>query len=1485
MKFFIAYRTEPLQLKFINFVLGRTDVDKNTLLEAVKTKDETFKSAINSFTLFQSELKKWGTKIGNSSNIFFDCIYTQCAENDDSFKYLFGEENDERSYKKCYEHILNELYDAFKNSEDFSKEGRFMERAKRVFNGFKNKNVALETLVDDMNQILVDNNKNVDDEDDNRTMEDKENDSWNNLEANEVYRRGEWHVYQVDKYEDMRNVASKCSDWCVARTESGRSYFYETYSPPYYLFTRGRRKPTILMHIDSQQFKGLDDEKFEADRPTSYEAIKIGRDFLEKLGELQEYYHSNEDFSVFNEENTIPNMSKLDNEVVMSSATQEELLNMLDKTSDVEEMVEILKNAKDYELFSMTLDKPIVQNHDIASQDVILRMIKMNPLKNLNQNDYEKLYLRILDELTYCDSVFATYAARSMVRNVNNEKVISTIVDRFGYRVVETALNNVVYRTDNGAIVDELIKRNDREALNRVMESSDELSPFEHITKKLANNVDFISKVIEEAENKTSSTLSDDILSCVAMHTENQQIIGKVIDGMRDNYNVVNRAKLAKLLLNKIDDEKLMENLFKKCRYLQDNELVDMMLEKAKTSDQKAGALSNYERSTKLQKYCDMELENLDYASDRKIFFVLIKGLKDKKSIRRLVEKSGYDYALVSSVHRKFNEENIIDYDLIAKSVEKEKNLSRQQIVDLINNCNNAKGFLADNPYVTKIVSHILHNTTEDMSSFISTVFSHSNNNEVKKEILTSFQDKLFLEPEDLLSLSKSETLSGLISEDTIRRCVDYAIENEKHSVVKDIMLLPQCSNELAVEIAKKCASRKVLYFALKKGAFGDGIEFVKNEIMESSDKRQTITGIMSALAYNEGEKSDLVDRVTEYMLNSNLLSEQNKIDLAFHLLARSERSNTHKEWLIDCCVGHWDEFGKSLFKYILKNNATTEEQARKLMDLWLSDATGEEFDSDAILEKASSAVRKVLEEYEEKGIIGEIDWSVVASNKNATADDLMKAVKHIEDSEDAISHENQGVLYAILQHDNCTQEVAERAINLIEFDEWGETSDDDWNTISSWIGAEILEKTDQIGTYSKMEVVANNARNEKELEGVMEAMNNIGSGYEEEEGGDKGREATYYAIVKNSNCPVTLFDKVMEEGEGWCEVADFVFAYLSFHKEMPEEQFVAFIKKYENTIKKSTCSVDAIYRHSGLRGELFSECLRKFGVGKAHVIVDNKSLSDEELAEALEFVDINNEKEIVQSDMASDITYRKALDLNVSRSCLEIIAERTRNEKIKNTAIERIDTYGNEDYGVSAMINKTSDDTELKTLVTALYKKVGENRSGYARSLEEISRIHNKRALEFLSKTGNQKILTSVIININTSENVVLQILKKRPEKEILKAASSRNEKNILVYVGCITKQQEDINRIFKHNAKMLNSDDVMKMLRLNPSLKYDILRLAYFKLSDEQLASLKKLRDKDVDWVVDTILKKTTDNEKKSSRIVNKILKAERIARKILK
>ena len=197
-------------------------------------------------------------------------------------------------------------------------------------------------------------------------------------------------------------------------------------------------------------------------------------------------------------------------------------------------------------------------------------------------------------------------------------------------------------------------------------------------------------------------------------------------------------------------------------------------------------------------------------------------------------------------------------------------------------------------------------------------------------------------------------------------------------------------------------------------------------------------------------------------------------------------------------------------------------------------------------------------------------------------------------------------------------------------------------------------------------------------------------------------------------------------------------------------------------------------------------------------------------------------------------------------------------------------------------------DIDRLKTLVIRMYRMSVHNSHDMYSSANMIRNVENPRALELMSKTKNKDILASVVENQYTPEKTVLQILKKNQSKNIVTVATYRTEKGILLYAGCITKNPDDIYRILGRHGRMrmFTPEDIMKMMKWNPSCKFDILKRAYFKLSDEQLLSLKKLQDKDVDWIVDAILKNGGHDEKgaKAGRIVHKMLKASRIIRKLL-
>ena len=646
MRFIFAFSAEPLQLRFLNWILGRKDIDKNALMEAVRNKDSQFMDGISEFTRFQSEAKKYANKIGNSSNIFLDCIYDRCANDDDSFKYMFGEDNDKTRYVKCYEHILNELYDAFVNSEEFSKEGRFMQRAKAVFNGFKGKKTTLEQLVKDMNQILVDNNRNSGNEDDNdeRTFEQKEDDSWKVLEANEEYSRGEWHVYRVDEYEDMRNVAGRCSNWCVARADSGRSYFYGTYGPPYYLFCKGKRNPWILMHIPSEQFKGLDDDKFEPDRPTSYEAIEIGRDFLDSMGELLNYYDEDEDFSVFNEDNEFVEEPELDDQNIIDGASDEELSRMLDGTDSSYTILRIVETTSDYDVIMKSLDRC---NVDIAFKDLAKAIVKKNLPKLVGTSRSIAIYDRMLDE---CDE----YGDRGLKRHilgiilvyVNDIEVVSNVIGKYcDDGEMAEIMSGVMNKSCSSATIEWMLSHGMTETAKDIMLKVNDNDLFEKVIYNHADDLELMKWVIE------SRHLNEQLMIPLAKKTTSMEIIRLLAEKSYENRSRWN-GEVASILLRKTNGDRRAEGLLFKSYPKKSEETASLMLSKATTKEEKYAALRSGASHDEIIKCFDedvdgMKWEGMHIGNDYPMFSLFREEIDDRARLEKLFEKVGSDLSIV----------------------------------------------------------------------------------------------------------------------------------------------------------------------------------------------------------------------------------------------------------------------------------------------------------------------------------------------------------------------------------------------------------------------------------------------------------------------------------------------------------------------------------------------------------------------------------------------------------------------------------------------------------------------------------------------------------------------------------------------------------------------------------------------------------------------------------------------------------------------
>ena len=1494
MRFIFAFSAEPLQLRFLNWILDRDDIDKNVMMEAVRNKDSQFVDGISEFTKFQSEAKKYANKIGNSSNIFLDCIYDRCANDDDSFKYMFGEDNDKTRYVKCYGHILNELYDAFVNSEEFSKEGRFMQRAKAVFNGFKGKKTTLEQLVKDMNQILVDNNKNSgnEDDDDGRTFEQKEEDSWKVLEDNEEYSRGEWHVYRVDKYEDMRNVAGRCSEWCVARTDSGRSYFYGTYNPPYYLFCKGKRNPWILMHIPTQQFKGLDDEKFEPDRPTSYEAIEIGRDFLDSMGELQDYYDDGEDFSVFNEDNEFMEEPVLDEQNTIGNASDEELGRMLDGTDDAYMIMRIVETASDYDVIVKGIDKSLDKsNKYMAFKDVAQAIAKKNLPQLVGTSRSIAIYDRILDE---CDEYGYPGLKRRILGiilvNVNDSEVVSHIIDKYcDEGEVAGIVSDMMHRFRSYATIEWMLSHGMDETVKDIMLKVNNKDLLSSILVNHADDVELVGWLIENCH------LDEEVMVPLAKKTTSIEIIRLLAQKSYEN-GLGWDGEVASILWRKTNGDRKAEELLFKSYPKKSEETANLMLSKATTNEEKYEALKSGASHDEIIKCFDEVIDGMKWEGQRvgldyPMFKLFRQNIDDRARLEKLFEKVGYDLDIVCDAMSKNSMPPNVD-DVI-KAVSMSPSLTQAQVASALKTIvvEGRREILPTDK--NRMLMKELLKKYNYSKILVNTIIGYSDDIEFVRWVIDNHEASCDSIYKWMEYDRKRQT------PEMIRRLAD-AVKAEKNArMIPTVMSLPDCPKDV-IEMFRNETRNGRGYgddntYAIeefRRGLLDDSDGFFEKYCRDNANYEARIWELMKRCERNGKMLSHCIDLLLGY----DFVPESVKRDVARLILYDDNESGVDGGsqtlgGMIDWCIGHG-----VLWKEILGAKSATEGQIRKVVEAIINYPVWTNVVDEAVFDMTPLA-KKVVAEYDENGDI-DVNWENLVFNPTSTSEDLEKAVDAIE--ENNLRPEKE--VEALLKHKNCTKEIAERALKCINFNRYVDESYD-LEAILKWTGAGILTMKDgngydaslRLSSYNDLSLVAKKARSEQELDDVLEYSGRIDDGGVDDDEDDSNYrfKDVLESICHNKVCSLGYFEKMLDRFPDTLSADEDLQSYIDSHvSTLSSEDIDRICEKYDKLLMDDEEIVGSLEKCRNITEEQLLNLVNKYNAigNMTHIgyVLGNDSTTERVILDMMELAkndDIMNE--IVSSKKATEAVYRKAVDMKMGKKSLETAMKNTSDKELSDRIGAMLEDKSTK-YGLASQINEENDIDRLKTLVIRMYRISVNNSHNRYSSFNMIKDVENPRALELMSKTKNKDILASVVENQYTPEKTVLQILKKNQSKNIVTAATYRTEKGILLYAGCITKNPDDIYMILGRHGRMrmFTPEDIMKMMKWNPSCKFDILKRAYFKLSDEQLRSLKKLQDKDVDWIVDAILKNGGHDEKeaKAGRIVHKMLKASRIIRKLL-
>ena len=1512
MKFIIAFKAEPLQLKFLNWVLNRNDIDRNTMMEAIKDKDSSIVDAISDFSAFQAEVKRWGNKLTDSSNIFYDCIYEQCANNDDSFEYVFGDNKDKNRYKHHYEHAVNTIYEMFKDSIEFSKEGDFTKRAKAVFDGFKKKNESLKKLVNDMQQILAENNQSSNTNDSSKTLNEQVEDSWKTLESNEKYSRGQWHVYQVDRYEDMRNVASKCSDWCVARVDSGRTHF-EDYGAPYYLFSKGRRNPWILMHIESHQFKGLDDEKFKADRLTSYEAIEIGKEFLHSIGVSDTDYY--EDFDVFSEQyyNDEMKFSKIK---IIKSLPEEDKEKMAEETDDENTLIHICFNSTNCKTILKIIDKL----PDNCIEPALSRTNFQNIATKNSEDDlltfFDKLYAKIKSLHSFSGDIF-NEIVNNILMGIKDADKLDAFIQKYNlsnYVKTELFKKTKVCNILSVSFIEYAVKHDIKDIILKVLKFPHKPEGIlEKIAEHYCNDRDIISNIFECCKNRfypnknlfrliAKCSTSDDVfwLFETSMHNEYYSFIrtdGSIIGNILKK----TRNPLIKESFNKIINAS-SENIF------QNNDDAINALDNASSIEEQISIIEKIAPKCKIleelfDKYMEQDLFSKIDASINKLnlYQAFMKNLMDDNRLHKLYEKIGYDYRIIFSYKLSY----ISIKDLIKtidtmpslNACENKKYVCKQIISNLIDNSGNLKYSVSD----TKEAISKLAKKNLDSDSLFNILYCFSNLSVIGgsiNEIITF----LIKEVHICKYLGENVGILSIFPPD----CFDDEI----------IMIIANECNLTYVlslnDIFKNCKSKKVYDIIFDRTNQSD--DFLVHSQAKALEKIAFSKGLLNSEEAKDFIKSyfeDNHDIINIIEVSKTILDIQkydhSVIDYVVDLLFKEINNNDDLNWIIENDLYNWTYITKikyyipnqmveycingRLYFYMTYYDGTTDEQLRKVFDKAIENNYN--FDESKEIHDMSSRAIKILKEYKKEGKINKVNYQEFAKDKNATEDDLIYLIENIDWKNDIAIASN------ILDNPNCTQEIADSIINSFTLSEMQQFSVSNkgvqyqfFFNLAKWGGSKLLTtlngfNDDASCIYKFAEV----AKSTDEIKKIFEYASSLkaikGNAHIRNcEWANKGNNLLKIiaSLILNVNCTIELFCEMMSKYSK-DTIEDALYDYLYYqnhHNHILKTNEIDYIINHIKNIDDRRV-IQMLISNNEVNANQAMFFIKNSDIEIAYV-VNMDGITEDMLLDLLDYA-INDEDtvKIIKSKRATEAVYRKAFDIKTGKESINCIINLTKDENLRNEAMNCLkDTLPSG----TDLINNETDTEKIKVLVSRALKiwsrsgeKFGTNPSIYS--------ISNPKAIEMLSKVKNKKVMDGLMRNKDVSPELRFSLLKKNPTKDNFDMASYWTDKNALMYVCCMTSSKFGIDNIMNNpeNMKKFSDEDILKMIKWNRSCKYDILKYAYYKLNDEQLMWLKNLKDIDIDWLVDEILKsREPDRNTVAGRVVYRILKASRIIRRIV-
>ena len=485
------------------------------------------------------------------------------------------------------------------------------------------------------------------------------------------------------------------------------------------------------MHIPSEQFKGLNDLKFEPDRPTSYEAIEIGRDFLDSMGELQSYYDNGEDFSVFNDDDEFDEEPELDDRNIIDGSSDEELSRMLDNTDNPYTIREIVETTSDYDVIMKGLDKCEVH---VPFGDIAEVIIKKDLLQLFGPSRSIAIYDRMLDE---CDERYRDLKRRIIgiiLVYVNDIGVVSHIIGKYcNGGEIAGIIYDVLYKSCSPAIIEWMLSHGMAKTAKDIMLKVDDIDLFNSVIDNHADDVELMKWLIESY--RFGSRLSVPL----AKKTTNMEIIRL----LAENVSSLNGEATSILWRKTNGDRKVEELLFQ--GYTKGNEeIASLMLSKATTNMEKCVALSSGASHDEIMRCFDESIDDMKWegeqvGDDYPLFVLFRKEIDDRARLEKLFEKTGYDLYVVCDYT--FANSMSPEVDDVIKAVSLSPSLNRSQAASALNAIIAVKGSRKILPTDKNrmLMKELLRRYDKD-SLLANTIIEYSDDAEFVKWVIENFE-------------------------------------------------------------------------------------------------------------------------------------------------------------------------------------------------------------------------------------------------------------------------------------------------------------------------------------------------------------------------------------------------------------------------------------------------------------------------------------------------------------------------------------------------------------------------------------------------------------------------------------------------------------------------------------------------------------------------------------------------------------------------